>query len=299
MTRGTYLLSIGRELLDMTQKLGAASVSIGVNLGLFISKIAVAFITGSISLYAESFHSLFDLLASVLAYLGIRKAGEPEDKTHHFGHEKFENLSSLLQALLITGTACVVIFEAYRRFSSPGTVEFSEAGILLMLISLPVTYLTSRYLGDIARKEGSSALEADSAHFTTDVVSSVSVLIGLVLVRLGYAIGDPLAAILVGVVMLYISIQLLLHSFFVFMDFSPDRKIVDRIDRIMASEKRITRYHKLRARIAGSRILVDVHIHVPHKMTVEAAHMISHELESRIIREVPQVKEVSIHIEPD
>jgi cation diffusion facilitator family transporter len=280
-------------------KLGAAAMSIGVNTALLISKIVVAFITGSIGLYAESAHSFFDLLASALAYLGIKKAQEPEDHSHHFGHEKFENLSSMLQALLITGTASIILFEAYQKFSEPGTVEFSEAGILLMLITIPVTYFTSRYLGDIAKKEGSSALEADSAHFTTDVISSVAVLAGLVLVKLGYPVGDPLGAMVVGIVMMYISLVLLLKSFFVFMDFSPDKATMAKINHVLTSEKRITRFHKLRARIAGSRILVDVHIHVPHGTPVEKAHLISHEIESRILREVPEVKEVSIHIEPD
>jgi len=283
----------------MAGKLGAATVSIGVNVALLLSKITVAFITGSIGLYAESAHSLFDLLASALAYLGIRKAEEPEDYSHHFGHEKFENLSSLLQALLITGTAFVVMFEAYQKLSAPSEVEFSEAGIVLMLISIPVTHFTSKYLGDIAKKEGSSALEADSAHFTTDVISSISVLLGLLLVRFGYTFGDPLAAIVVGLIMLYISIELLLKSFWVFMDFSPERGTMDKIKAVLDKESRITRFHKLRARVAGSRILVDVHIHLPHKTSVEVGHQIAHEIETEILREVPAVKEVSIHIEPD
>jgi len=286
----------------MAKKLGAASLSIGVNILLLASKIIVAFMTNSIGLYAESAHSFFDLVASVLAYLGIRKADEPEDHSHHFGHEKFENLSSMLQALLITGTAFVVIFEAYQKFSSPSEVEFSEAGIVLMLISIPVTLFTSRYLGDIAKKEGSSALEADSAHFTTDVISSVAVLAGLILVKLGYGFGDPLGAAVVGVVMLYISVELLKHSFVVFMDFSPDRETMDAIEAVLKDEqgsKRITRYHKIRARIAGSRILVDLHIHVPHGTPIEKAHVIAHDIETRILREVPSVKEVSIHTEPD
>jgi len=283
----------------MGAKLGAATVSIVVNLGLLASKILVAAITGSIGLYAESAHSLFDLLASVLAYLGIRKAEEPSDQTHHFGHEKFENLSSALQALLITGTSFIVLYEAYQKFSEPSVVNEPLLGIALMLVSIPVTLLTSRYLGKIAAREGSSALEADSAHFTTDVLSSVSVLIGLILVKLGYGFGDPLGAIVVALIMLYISLELLHRSFVVFMDFSPDRETMARIKGVMVAEKRITRFHKLRARIAGSRILVDVHIHVPHGMPVETAHLISHEIETKILHEVPEVKEVSIHIEPD
>lgn len=283
----------------MESKTLAAKASIGVNLALITTKALAAFVTGSLGLYAEAIHSFFDLLASVLAYLGIRKAEEPDDNTHNFGHEKFENLSSLLQALLITGTASVVIFEAYKKFSVPPQVEYSEIGIALMLVSIPVTYLTSKYLENAAGSEGSAALEADSAHFTTDTISAFSVLAGLMLVRLGYGFGDPLSAAIVGVIMLYISVKLLLGSFFVFMDFSPNEQAMAGINKMLCEEKRITRFHKLRARVAGSKILVDVHIHVPHSMQIIEAHRISHEIETKLIREVPKIKEVTIHIEPD
>jgi len=280
-------------------KLGAASVSIVVNAGLLISKLAVALITGSISLYAESAHSLFDLLASVLAYLGIMKAEEPSDQNHHFGHEKFENLSSFLQALLILGTSFVVIYDAYGKFTAPTGVNEPLLGIALMLISIPVIYLTSRHLGEIAHSEGSSALEANSAHYLTDVLSSIAVLVGLGMVKLGYKIGDPLAAVAVALIMFYISMKLLYSSYVVFMDFSPEQETMVKIKSVLIKEKRITRFHKLRARIAGSRILVDVHIHFPHGTPLETAHRIAHEIENEIIREIPTVKEVNIHLEPD
>jgi len=284
----------------MGKKLGAAALSIGVNVALLAGKIAAAFITNSIGLYAESAHSLFDLLASVLAYLGIRKADEPSDETHHYGHEKFETLSSLLQALLITGTAFVVIFEAWQKLSGPSEVEMSEVGIALMLLSIPIAYWTSKRLHDVAREEGGSqALEADSAHFTTDIISSAAVFLGLVLVRMGYGFGDPLSAFVVALVMLCISFELLSKSFVVFMDFSPGHSTMRQIESVLMLERRITRYHKLRARMAGSAVLVDVHIHVPHHTGVKQAHSIAHDLKEAIIKAVPQVKEVNIHIEPD
>ena len=283
----------------MAGKLGAATLSIIVNAALLVSKLAVAFITGSIGLYAESAHSLFDLLASVLSYLGIMKAGEPSDQDHHFGHEKFENLASFLQALLIMGTSFVVIYEAYGKFTMPAEVNEPLLGIAVMLVSIPVAYLTSRHLGKTANEEGSAALEANSAHYITDVLSSIAVLIGLGMVNLGYTIGDPLAAVAVALVMFYISVELLHRSYVVFMDFSPDRETMAKMRGVLAAEKRITRFHKLRARIAGSRILMDVHIHVPHGIPIETAHAISHEIETKILREVPAVKEVNIHIEPD
>lgn len=283
----------------MTKKLSAALLSIAVNILLLLSKVIVAFITGSISLYAESAHSLFDLLSSVFAYVGIKKAQEPSDQTHHFGHDKFENLSSLLQTILLGGTAFVILFESYQKFLDPTPIESSEIGLLLMVISIPITYLTSKYLDKIAHEEGSSALEADSTHFVTDSLSSVAVLVGLSFTHFGSHLADPIAAFIVGLIMLYLSIELGIHSFRVFMDFSPDKKTLLEIESVLASENRITRFHKLRARLAGKSILVDVHIHVPHNMDIISAHNISHEIENNIIKKVPLVKEVSIHIEPD
>ena len=283
----------------MEKKLSAALASIGVNSVLIISKMVAAVFTGSIAMYAEAAHSFFDLAASMFAYLGIRKAGEPEDRTHHFGHDKFENLSSLLQALLITGTAFVILFEACQKMGGPIKVEYSEAAIALMLFSIPITYFTSRYLGKVAHNEGSSALEADAAHFTTDVISSIAVLAGLVAVRLGFGIADPLSAIAVALVMLYISSELLWNSVCVFMDFSPSPEIMEKLEAVLRNDRRITRFHKLRARLAGSFILVDVHIHFPHKYHVKKAHDVAHEIEAKMMKAVPRVKEASIHIEPD
>jgi cation diffusion facilitator family transporter len=284
----------------MSSKLKAASVSISVNVVLLFSKIIVAILTGSIGLIAESAHSLFDLLASFLAYLGIKKAEQPSDDKHHFGHHKFENLSSMLQALLITGTSFIVIWESYHKFLKPTPVENSWLGILLMIITIPVTLLTSRYLSKMAKSSGGSqALEADSAHFFTDVLASVAVLIGLLLVHFGFGYGDPLSALIVGVIMLYISIHLLRTSFKVFMDYGPDAATLKQIEVIIIKDKRIRSYHNLKARMAGSQIFLEFHIRVEKKMHITTAHEISHQLKDRILRKIPQITHCTIHIEPD
>ncbi len=284
----------------MEGKLGAAKLSFFVNLSLLASKMIAAFLTNSIGLYAESAHSLFDLLASALAYLGVKKAEEPEDADHHYGHEKFETLSSMLQALLIAFTALVILFEAWQRLSAPGKVEMSEVGIALMLLSIPLAHFTSKKLNDAAKESGGSqALEADSAHFKTDIISSIAVLAGLVLVRVGYGAGDPLSALVVALVMLYISFQLLSRSYTVFMDFSPDPGTMDQIRGVLSVDKTITGFHKLKARYAGSRILVDVDIQVPRDTAIKQAHAIAHRVKGNIITAVPAVKDVNIHIEPD
>jgi len=287
----------------MTKKLKAAAVSISVNTTLLISKIALALLTNSIGLLAESAHSLFDLLASVLAWLGIKKAEEPDDHNHHYGHEKFETLSSFLQALLITGTAFIVMWEAYKKFQNPEPVTNSEWGILLMILTIPVAYLTAKYLSKTAGKEGGSqALEADSAHFSTDILGSVAVLAGLIMAKFGFKIGDPLAAFAVGAIMLYISIHLGKKSFWVFMDFCPEADRMELIEKILnktRTEGRIIRYHKLKARMTGSKILLEFHIHVPKNLSIVEAHQIASDVKKELKQLVPEIKEATIHIEPD
>jgi len=287
----------------MTKKLKAAAVSISVNTTLLISKIALALLTNSIGLLAESAHSLFDLLASVLAWLGIKKAEEPDDHNHHYGHEKFETLSSFLQALLITGTAFIVMWEAYKKFQTPEPVTNSEWGILLMILTIPVAYLTAKYLSKTAGKEGGSqALEADSAHFSTDILGSVAVLAGLIMAKFGFKIGDPLAAFAVGAIMLYISIHLGKKSFWVFMDFCPEADRMELIEKILnktRTEGRIIRYHKLKARMTGSKILLEFHIHVPKNLSIVEAHQIASDVKKELKQLVPEIKEATIHIEPD
>lgn len=109
----------GNMVAGEDKKLRAASFSIGVNVFLILMKLVVAFVTGSLAILAELAHSFFDMLASMFAYLGIKKAGEPADETHHYGHEKYENLSSLAQTVLIVITSMLVIYEAISRIISP------------------------------------------------------------------------------------------------------------------------------------------------------------------------------------
>jgi cation diffusion facilitator family transporter len=282
----------------MSKKLKAASVSIFANTGLLISKIIVAILTGSVGMLAECLHSGFDLVASFLAFIGIKIAQKPDDEKHSFGHEKYESLSSFLQSALIAATAIFVIFEAYHKLKNPGVVENSEIGIILMILTIPVALLVSRYLSKIAKREGGShALEADSAHFATDVIASVAVLLGLLSVKLGFLQGDAIAAFIVAVIMLYISFHLIRETFYVFMDYSPDPAIMKKIRRSIAKFKEI-RYHKLRARRAGSKIFVDFHIQVRSTMDVVESHELSMKLKRKLMNDFPEIKDVLIHIEP-
>lgn len=280
-------------------KLSAAKVSIFANLALIVLKLSVAAYTGSLGILAEFAHSFFDFLASLLAYVGIRKAEAPADETHHYGHEKFENISSLLQTILIAVTSLAILWEASKKLSA-GAHEVTAGwlGLAAMLIALGADYAVSRYLHRIAEKSGSPALEADAYHFTTDIWSTLAVIAGLLFASLGFHIADIIAGVVVAFVMLYLSFKLGKKSFLVMTDKAPDPEAMERVVQILSSNPRIRGYHSLRGRVAGSMLFFDVSVHLPPRTPLEEAHSIAAEIEEKIKEKVPFTREVVVHIEP-
>lgn len=281
------------------RKLGAAGLSIAVNAFMLLLKVVVAVLSGSIGILAEAIHSGFDLLASFLAYLGIRKAMEPSDRTHHYGHYKVENLSSLAQSVLIAMTSVLIIYEAASRLIRGAAHFESGPGIGLMVLTVGVAHFTSKYLHRISEEESSSALEADAYHFTTDVWSALSVLFGLILVRLGLPVGDPLAAILVALLMLNTSAHLSRKAVLVLLDTTPGDHVIDAVSAIIRGDKRVVSFHKFKARQSGSKVFIDVHVRLAKDIHLKRAHAIAHELKRKILDSNGMIEEVNIHLEPD
>lgn len=235
-----------------------------------------------------------------MAYLGIKKASEPADRTHHYGHERFENISSLFQSVLITVTSLLIIYEAYGKLlESNHVVNESFIGITVMLIALIADIKIASYMHRKSAETGSPALEADAYHFTTDILSTTAVIIGLVATEAGYPIADILSAIFVALVMLYISAKLGKKAISVMIDQAPDEETINKIKSIISKCPKVKRYHSLRARVAGCKLFLDVSVHLDDNISLEKAHKISDGLEKKIITQFPDVKEVVIHTEPD
>src|SRR5215467_2161025 len=179
-------------------KIRAALVSVAVNLALILVKGGVGFLAGSIGLIAEAVHSLTDLTASILAVWGIRRAEQPPDPGHAFGHARYENLSSLLQMLIIGVASGILIYESILRIlnGSYKDVDAQWWAFAVMGGSVVIDLATSRYLEKAAGASGgSAALEADSFHFLSDMWGAIAVIVGLIFARFGVKIADPIAAI--------------------------------------------------------------------------------------------------------
>ena len=282
------------------EKLRAARLSLIINFLLILIKLVVALLTGSLAILAELMHSFFDMLASFFAYLGIRKADEPADESHQFGHEKFENLSSLAQTVLIVLTSLFIMWEAAQKIMDPAGHEVKETtiGLGVMFFSMIVAHFVSKYLGKVSEEHGSAALEADAAHFKTDLWGAIAVIIGLLFVILGYPIFDAVAALFVAVLMLWISYHLGMKSIHVLTDKSPHASIISDIEGVILSTPKVSSYHKLKVRQAGSKLFLEMHIQVDPAMSVAEGHNVAHDVKEKLSKKFQNLKEATIHVEP-
>ncbi len=277
----------------------AATASIVVNIGLLTLKVIVGVVTGSIALWASAADSLLDLTASIFAFVGVHVGARPPDETHAYGHEKFEAVSSLVQLAMLFVTVGVIASEAWQRLVGEPSVETPLAGVAVIVVALVVDLWISRYLARTARESGGSlALEADALHFATDVWSNIAVIIGLLAVRFGAPVGDPLAALVVAALVAVTAISLTRNTLGVLTDRAPDEDVIARLNTAIRELPDVVDHHTLRARMVGSRIFLDVCVEVDPDLTFAESHDLSHELQDRLREAVPAVADAVIHVEP-
>lgn len=276
-----------------------ARLSIYSNIFLLLMKLIVGVFMGSISVLSEALHSGIDLLAAIIANYSVRKAGQPADADHKFGHGKFENVSGTVEALLIFIAAIIILFKAGEKITTGGEVELIGAGLAIMGISAVVNFIVSKKIMNIAKKAESIALEADAYHLTTDVYTSIGVFIGLVLIKLtGNPIFDPILAVLVALLIIKASYDLTKRSISGLMDVKLSDKEEELIKSVIAEHySQYAGFHNLRTRMSGAERFVDLHLVVPRNQHVVDAHDFCNHLEKDIKEKIPNLS-ILIHIEP-
>lgn len=280
-----------------------AHLSVISNSCLVVMKFIVGFAIGSVSIISEAIHSSMDLLAAVIAFFSVKKSAEPPDAGHSFGHGKFEDISGLIEALLIFVAAIVIIVEGALKLLSGSEQEFSPtllyAGIAVMGISVLANWYVSSRLMKVAKETESIALESDAWHLRTDIYTSLGVFAGLILIHFtGITILDPIIAIAVGLVILNAAFDLLKRSFADLIDHSIPKQDEDRITALICEHSsEYAGFHGLRTRRSGPEIFIEFHLVVPGDVSVTQSHDLADHLESDLLLEYPRAN-VTIHIEP-
>ncbi|MFH1662344.1 MAG: cation diffusion facilitator family transporter [Chloroflexota bacterium] len=278
---------------------GATWLALIVILGLVILKFAIALVTGSISIFAQTADSFLDVIAVLIAFFAIRMSVKPADEDHPFGHGKIENISAVVQAILIFTAGGLIIYSAINRIISEEAIELTEAGIGVMAVSIIASILLSRHLLKVSKATDSLALEAIGHNIAADVYSAAGVMVGLVAIRItGLVILDPIIALAVSIIILKSAFIVARKSFHDLMDTSLPKSEEEEIASCLKEHSgQLVGFHKLRTRKAGNQRFIDLHLIMPRGASVEEAHRICDHLEQDLEDRLTNTN-VTIHVEP-
>ncbi|MGI8428457.1 MAG: cation diffusion facilitator family transporter [Solirubrobacteraceae bacterium] len=288
-----------REAPSIKQR--TAALSVFSNSSLIVLKVIAGSVTGSVAILTEAVHSSVDLVASIVAFISVRKAGEPADEGHRYGHEKFENLAAAIEGILILVGSAVIAFEAIRRLLGHGHVHTVGFGVAVVAFSVLVNLVVSSVIARNAAATESAALDGDAVHLRSDALTSAAVLGGLLLVKLtGAQWVDAAVALAVALALVLTAVRLLARSSQALVDQAlPDQEITEIRAAIAAFAPRgVMGYHELRTRRAGARRYVDLHVQFRAGTSLEQAHRMAHELQALIGARLKGA-DVLIHLEPE
>ena len=279
------------------EKRAAALMSVVAAVFLTGFKLLIGLLTGSLGILSEALHSALDLVAAVVTFFSVRVSDKPADREHNYGHGKVENLSALIETMLLLITCVWIIYEAINRLVSGNThIEISVWSYVVVVSSIIIDVNRSRMLYKVARKHNSQALEADALHFSTDIWSSAVVLLGLICAQFGIYWADSVAALAVAVIVLSVSYKLGKRAVDVLLDKAPV-DTVHVVKDVLSKYPEIKQYHGLKARTAGADTFIKFNIHLDPQWTLSEVHVLCDRLEKEIAGLIPR-SEIYIHTEP-
>jgi len=268
----------------------AALASIFASAGLTVAKLVAGLLSGSLGLLSEAGHGLLDTGATTLTYFAVRAAARPADDTHPFGHGKIEAVAALAEtALLMVLSVGVLGFAAWQLYAGTSHVEATWLTFAVLVVSMGVDLVRWRGLSKIARETGSEALSADALHFSSDMVSSGLVLVGLVASRFGFVDGDSLAAIGVALFIGIAGYRLGQRTIDTLIDTAP-KGIPDEVRALVAAVPGVVDIDAVRLRPASGSFIGEVAIFVPRTMPLERIQQVKAQVDAAIVAKYPEAQ---------
>jgi cation diffusion facilitator family transporter len=274
-------------------------LGMAVNVILAIMKMAIGLAVSSLALVADAVHSFSDLVTDAVVLVGARLGARKPDLSHPYGHGRLETFSAVLVALILMAVGAAMVYQAtvsIARNESTAPHWGILAGALLSILGKEWLYRVTR---KVARRVHSAAIYANAWHHRSDALSSVAVLIGFVALEAGFDHGDQLAAIAVGLMVVFVGGKVISDSLTELTEGAVDPATVDHIKSIISATPAIRDWHRLRTRTVGREVFLDVHILVDPALNIAAAHEISEKLEKALDEEITRPVNITVHIEPD
>lgn len=271
------------------------------NAALFAFKLVAGLVGRSAAMISDAVHSLSDVFSTIIVIVGVKLANKEADERHQYGHERFENVAAILLAgiLFITGLGIgisgieIIVAADYSSIAVPGTIALIAA-----VVSLIVKEGMYWYTRNAAKKTGSDALMADAWHHRSDALSSIGSFIGIFGARMGFPVMDPLASLFISIFIIKVSVDIFRDSISKMTDRAADEEIQKKICEIALAHDDVLGVDKLKTRMFGDKIYVDIEIIVEEQTPLYLSHEIAHDIHDEIEERIPNVKHCMVHVNP-
>lgn len=266
---------------------------------LSLSKFFVGMLSGSMAVAASGLDSLLDVFMSAMNFLAIKKADQPADQDHPYGHGKAESIAASVQALVIISTGILIIYKAAQKFLLKQTIAYSVLDLAVMCLSLAFSLVISIVLKRVGQRTESNALLADALHYTSDLYSNSAAILAIILAYYTKMVFfDILFAILTGLIIIFSATKILKSGISGLMDTSIPQALENEIESIIDDMPfPCAGHHKLRTRSSGNHRYIDFHLLTCRKLSIDEAHGLAKTIEGRIAERVSRI-DATIHIEP-
>jgi len=275
------------------------NLGIATNIALFIIKLIVGFLSGSIALIADGVHSLSDMTTDVAVLLGVHFGSKKPDESHPYGHGRAETFSAGFIAVVLFFVGSVMIYYAAVDITKGNVTAPYTAVLIVATFSIVAKELLYRATKRVAIRSYSSALYANAWHHRSDALSSVAVLIGFISLKFGFDYGDQIAAVAVGLMVILVAVHVINDCLRELTEGAVDSGTIEHIENVINANTSIRQWHRLRTRTVGREVFLDLHILVDPELNVAAAHEIAESLESTLHEQISRPVNITVHIEPD
>jgi cation diffusion facilitator family transporter len=274
-------------------------IGIVTNLALSIVKTVIGYFAGSLALVADGIHSLSDLATDAVVLIGLWLGSKKADQSHPYGHGRAETFAGGLIAVVLIIVGGAMIYYATISIAKD-EVNVPRVAVLIAAI---VSIASKEWLYKITRRaaieSNSPSLYANAWHHRSDALSSIAVAIGFISLLFGFGHGDQVAAITVGMMIIWVGVRVISKTLQELTEGAVDQDTIEHIKQIINANSAIHQWHQLRTRMVGREVFLDVHILVDPNLNVAAAHEISESLENALDEQLTRPVNITIHIEPD
>jgi len=269
------------------------------NLVLCLVKFVVGLLTGSLALVADGIHSLSDIATDAAVLLGLHFGSKEPDEIHPYGHGRLETFSAGSIAVVLVVVGATMIYHATIAIAADKVVSPNIGILIVAAVSIAAKEWLYRITRKAAVQSHSTALYANAWHHRSDAFSSVAVAIGFILLKIDFTYGDQLAAITVGLMIIWVGVTIIAGALRELTEGAIDAETIEQIKDIINAAPSIRQWHQLRSRTVGREVFVDLHILVDSDLNVAAAHEISERLEDALDKQISRPINITVHIEPD